>query len=243
MVYVVRELCVACGRCALYCPVEAITVGEYAFVDQERCVECGTCIRAECPVDALRQPELKPPRLLRKLFSDPLATFKETEVPGRGTEEMKTNDVTNNVKFGEAGWGVEMGRPGVSTSFADVEKVAMALARHGVEFLDLNPVTMLIDKRTGRFTEKNPWGISPGEIRALRALSAIIEFKTPKEKVPEIIETLKEVSREVDTVFSVGIISRWRDGEPEVLPILKGIPGIRVYPNGKHNMGLGRPGP
>jgi NAD-dependent dihydropyrimidine dehydrogenase PreA subunit len=243
MVYVVRELCVACGRCALYCPVEAITVGEYAFVDQERCVECGTCIRAECPVDALRQPELKPPRLLRKLFSDPLATFKETEVPGRGTEEMKTNDVTNNVKFGEAGWGVEMGRPGVSTSFSDVEKVAMALARHGVEFLDLNPVTMLIDKRTGRFTEKNPWGISPGEIRALRALSAIIEFKTPREKVPEIIETLKEVSREVDTVFSVGIISRWREGEPEALPLLKGIPGIRVYPNGKHNMGLGRPGP
>ncbi len=242
MVYVVRELCVACGKCALYCPVEAITVGEYAFVDQERCVECGTCIRAECPVDALRQPDLKPPRLLRKLFSDPLATFRETEVPGRGTEEMKTNDVTNNVKVGEAGWGVEMGRPGVSTKFTDVEKVTMALARQGVEFLDLNPVTMLIDKKTGMFTEKNPWGISPGEIRALRSLSAIIEFKTPKEKVPEIIKTLMEVSKEVETVFSVGLISRWKDGEPELLPLVRGIPGIRVYPNGKHNMGLGRPG-
>lgn len=243
MVYVVKELCVACGKCALYCPVEAITVGEYAFVDQERCVECGTCIRAECPVDALRQPDLKPPRLLRKLFSDPLATFRETEVPGRGTEEMKTNDVTNNVKVGEAGWGVEMGRPGVSTKFTDVEKVTTALARQGVEFLDLNPVTMLIDKKTGMFTEKNPWGISPGEIRALRALSAIIEFKTPKEKVPEIIKTLMEVSKEVETVFSVGLISRWKDGEPELLPLVRGIPGIRLYPNGKHNMGLGRPGP
>ncbi len=243
MVYVVKELCVACGKCALYCPVEAITVSDHAFVDQDLCVECGTCIRAECPVDALRQPDLKPPRLLRKLFSDPLATFKETEVPGRGTEEMKTNDITNNIKLGEAGWGVEMGRPGVSTRFTDVEKVAMALARHGVEFLDLNPVTMLIDKGTGRFTEKNPWGISPGEIRALRALSAIIEFKTPKEKVPEILKALMAVSKEVETVFSVGLISRWRDGEPELLPLLKDFPGVRIYPNGKHNMGLGRPGP
>ncbi|MEM3005078.1 MAG: (4Fe-4S)-binding protein, partial [Candidatus Bathyarchaeia archaeon] len=76
---------------------------------------------------------------------------------------------------------------------------------------------------------------------ALRTLSAIIEFKTPKEKVPEIIKTLMEVSKEVDTVFSVGLISRWKDGEPELLPLVRGIPGIRVYPNGKHNMGLGRP--
>lgn len=199
-------------------------------------------MRAECPVDALRQPDLSPPRLLRKLFSDPLATFEETEVPGRGTEEMKTNDVTNNVGFGEAGWGVELGRPGVSTKFTDVEKVAMAIARHGVEFLDLNPVSMLIDHETGRFTEDNPWGMAPESIRRVRSLSAIIEFKTPKEKVPEIIQTLKEVSGEVDTVFSVGLISRWRNGEPELMPLVEGIPDIRVYPNGKHNMGIGRPG-
>lgn len=242
MVYVVKDLCVACGKCALYCPVQAITVGETAFVDQERCVECGTCMRAECPVDALRQPDLKPPRLIRKLFSDPLATFVETEVPGRGTEEMKTNDVTNNVAFGEAGWGIELGRPGVSTMFEDVEKVAIALARHGVEFLDLNPVSMLIDYETGRFTENNPWNVSPESVRRLRSLSAIIEFKTPKEEVPKILQTLKEVSEEIDTVFSVGLISRWKDGELELMPLVEEVPGIKVYPNGKHNMGVGRPG-
>ncbi len=244
--YVVKDLCVACGKCVLYCPVEAITlatVGEgTASVDQQICVECGTCLRAECPVDALRQPELKPPRLLRKLFSDPLATFAETEVPGRGTEEMKTNDVTNSVGLGEAGWGIELGRPGVSTKFADVEKVAMALARHGVHFLELNPVSMLIDHKTGRFTQDNPWNLSPDRIRGVRSLSAIVEFKTPKDKVPEILQTLKEVSGEIDTVFSVGVISRWKDGEPEVMPLLESMSDIQVYPNAKHNVGIGRPG-
>lgn len=242
MVYVVKDLCVACGKCALYCPVKAITVDEVAFVDQEKCVECGTCIRAECPVDALRQPELKPPRLIRKLFSDPLATFAETEVPGRGTEEMKTNDVTNNVDFGEAGWGVELGRPGVSTSFTDVEKVAIALSEHCVEFLDLNPVSMLIDHGTGKFTENNPWKASPSDIRRLRSLSAILEFKTTKEKVPEILQTLKEVSDEIETVFSVGLITRWKDGDLELMPLVDDIPGVEVRPNGKHNMGIGRRG-
>ena len=242
MVYVVKNLCVGCGKCTLYCPVQAITVEETAFIDQERCVECGTCMRAECPVDALRQPDLKPPRLLRKLFSDPLATFKETEVPGRGTEEMKTNDVTNNVEFGEAGWGIELGRPGVSTGFTDVEKVAMTLAEQGVEFLDLNPVSMLIDHGTGMFTQDNPWGLPPDSIRRVRSLSAIIEFKTPKEKVPDILQTLGEVSDEVDTVFSVGLISKWKDGVPELVPLLEGVPGVEVRPNGKHNMGIGRPG-
>jgi len=199
-------------------------------------------MRAECPVDALRQPDLKPPRLLRKLFSDPLATFKETEVPGRGTEEMKTNDVTNNVEFGEAGWGIELGRPGVSTGFTDVEKVAMTLAEQGVEFLDLNPVSMLIDHGTGMFTQDNPWGLPPESIRRVRSLSAIIEFKTPKEKVPDILQTLGEVSDEVNTVFSVGLISKWKDDVPELVPLLEGVPGVEVRPNGKHNMGIGRPG-
>ena len=242
MVYVVNDLCVACEKCSLYCPVEAIKVNEVAFIDQDMCVECGTCIRAECPVDALRQPDLKPPRLIRKLFSDPLATFAETEVPGRGTEEMKTNDVTKNVNLGEAGWGIELGRPGVSTRFTEVEKVAMALAEFDVEFLDLNPVSMLIDYGTGRFKENNPWGISPESIRRLKSLSAIIEFKTSKERVPEILETLKAVSKEIETVFSVGLISRWSEGEPELTPLLKNIDGIEVRPNAKHNMGIGRPG-
>lgn len=241
MVYVVRELCVGCGKCALYCPVQAISVDDKATIDPEQCVECSTCIRAGCPVDALRQPELKPPRLVRKLFSDPLARFDQTDVPGRGTEEMKTNDVTNNFEHGEVGWGVELGRPGVSTKFVDVERVAMAVAKHEVEFTDLNPVSMIIEYSTGMFTKDNPWKIEPTRIRQLRALSAIIEFKTPLEKISQVLSSLEEVSEEIDTVFSVGMITRWSDNEMEVMSYLKEA-GLSARPNGKHNVGLGRPG-
>ena len=242
MVYVVGKQCVACGKCKIYCPVGAITVDKIAAIDQEKCVECNTCVRAECPVDALRQRDLKPPRLIRKLFSDPLATFKETGVPGRGTEEMKTNEVTQAVNFGEAGWGVELGRPGVSTKFMDLEKVTIAIAKNDVTFADVNPVSLLIDYKTGKFKEDNPWHMTPDQIRGIRTLSAIAEFKTPKEKIPDIIQTLKDVSKEIDTTFCVGVISRWKDGEIELLPILNGIPDIEVRPNGKNNVGIGRRG-
>ncbi len=241
MVHVVRELCVGCGKCSLYCPVQAISGDDKAIIDPEQCVECSTCIRAGCPVDALRQPDLKPPRLVRKLFSDPLARFDQTDVPGRGTEEMKTNDVTNNFEHGEVGWGIELGRPGVSTKFVDVERVAMAVAKHEVEFTDLNPVSMIIEYSTGIFTKDNPWKIEPTRIRQLRALSAIIEFKTPLEKVSQVLSSLEEVSEEIDTVFSVGMITRWSDNDMEVMPYLKEA-GLSARPNGKHNVGLGRPG-
>lgn len=239
MVYVEKDLCVACGKCARYCPLQAITVDEVAFIDPRICVECSSCIRAGCPVDALRQPDLKPPRLLRKLFSDPLAKFEQTDVPGRGTEEMKTNDVTDNFKHGEVGWGVEMGRPGVSTSFEDVEKVSRAISRHDVQFTDLNPISMCIDDSTGEFKADNPWGVSPETLRNVRALSAIIEFKAGIKKTSEIIDTLRKVAGEIDTVFSVGVITRWKEGEMEVAPYLERS-GIAPRPNGKHNMGLGR---
>lgn len=65
------------------------------------------------------------------MWSDPLAVFPKTMMPGRGTQEMKTNDVTNRFREGEVGIGVELGRPGVGATFADAEKVSIRLAALG----------------------------------------------------------------------------------------------------------------
>ena len=52
---------------------------------------------------------------------------------GRGTEEGKTNDRTGRFHFGQVGICVEMGRPGISTSFADAQVVAQAVAKGDAE--------------------------------------------------------------------------------------------------------------
>ena len=49
-----KDICVACGVCALQCPREAINIfkGCYAVVDNEKCVGCGLCAKA-CPANAI----------------------------------------------------------------------------------------------------------------------------------------------------------------------------------------------
>ena len=102
-------------------------------IDEDECVECSVCLRSGCcPTDALYQPELVWPRIVRKNFSDPLKIHPETRIPGRGTEEMKTNEVTGRFPRGKFGMAFELGRPGVGTRFHDVQKVAMALAALGI---------------------------------------------------------------------------------------------------------------
>ncbi|HUV55530.1 MAG TPA: hypothetical protein VMW03_10050 [Candidatus Krumholzibacteriaceae bacterium] len=81
-----------------------------------------------CPTGALTPPELTWPRSLRAAFSDPTVVHPGTGVGGRGTEEIKTNDVTGRLRRGEAGIVVELGRPGTGARLRDVEKMAMALA-------------------------------------------------------------------------------------------------------------------
>jgi len=38
-----EDSCTACGRCAKWCPAQAITVQEHAAIDAERCIGCGEC--------------------------------------------------------------------------------------------------------------------------------------------------------------------------------------------------------
>ena len=220
-----------------YCPVGAISlVDGVAVADQDACVECGVCTRVfACPTGSMIQlsaDELGFPRGLRRYFSDPTAVSPVTMGAGRGTEECKTNDRTNRVKVGQVGFGIELGRPGVSASFADVEKVTMKVASIGVEFEQLNPIWPLIkDPRTGELKD---------EIKGERVLSLVVEFITDLERTPRVMAALKEVEQEVDTVFTVAVMCRVNEDKTvPVLPLLQGM-GLQPRPNAKINVGLGR---
>jgi len=228
------ELCVSCGICLIYCPLGAIHMEDIAEVDQETCVECGDCLRAEvCPTDAFIYEAQPWPRSVREVFSNPLAEHKETRIPGRGTEEMKTNDVRGLYGHGIIGVGAEVGRPGVSCNFRDVETVTMALAKAGMKFAEGNPVTTnMVDRATGKINS---------EILGERVMSAIVEGTIPIEKLANVIKAAKEAASQIDTVFSLELIDR---PEADRLVPMENIlkeQGVAYYPNGKFNLGLGRP--
>jgi len=227
--------CIGCMECIPYCPVGVIVPeGDKCMIDEDRCLECYVCLKADvCPVDALEKVPLKWPRILRHQFSSVAMIHKATGIDGRGTAEMKTNDVTGRYRHGEVGFTIDVGRPGVGTSFQDVEKISMAVAKVGVEFERMNPVTKLMaDKSTGELRD---------DIKTERVLSCILEFKTEDTKTVSVINALRDVSRSVNTVFSVGCICRCRpDGTPPVKGVLDKA-GIFYRPNGKTNIGLGRP--
>lgn len=185
-----------------------------------------------CPVGAHVAPKLEWPRTLRHLWSDPRGVFPWTGIGGRGTAEMKTNDVTGRFADHEVGYGVELGRPGVGTRLSDVEKVSVRLAKLGVTYETESPWTYISDPVSGKL--KDPAAGSE------RVLSCIIEFKAHKDKTVLIFETLMEAAKEIDSVFTVDIISKCKDGEVILKPMLDEA-GIKVRINGKTNVGLGRP--
>lgn len=233
-----REKCTGCEICYPYCPMGAIAFVEQegeggSAINQDQCVECGVCQRAGiCPTDALYMPELKWPRSIRANFSNPF-TQHPSGSKGRGTQEMKTNDVTGRFRRGMAGIGVEMGRPGLGTTFKDLQTVSMALARLDIEFEPNNPVSaLMVNKKTGQMDE---------EILNERVLSAIIECKVGLDRLKEVLETLKGVATEIDTVLSLDLISRVGvDGTIPTVAIAEQA-GFSPRPNTKTNVGLGRP--
>ncbi|MBA4421941.1 MAG: 4Fe-4S ferredoxin [Syntrophus sp. (in: bacteria)] len=233
-----REKCIGCEECFPYCPVGAIRLaegGSVSEIDQAECVECGCCYKRSsvCPVDAIYMPKLEWPRCLREYFSNPDVKHPSTTGNGRGTEEMKTNDVTGRFGRGEAGVALELGRPGVGTAFRDLETVAMAIARLGVEFESQNPVAELMaDPKTGKFNDA---------VLNERVLSAIIELKVPVGKLRDVLAVVKEVATKIDTAFSLDLISRVdADGTTPVVAIAQAA-GFSPRPNTKTNVGLGRP--
>jgi ferredoxin len=235
-----RELCIGCGTCVVYCPVEAIVSTEIKTakgrelraVDLDICVECGNCLRVKvCPTDAIMQQPLEWPRSVRSAFSNPQTEHKSRDM-GRGTEEMKTNEITHRFERGQVGVAIEMGRPLLGTSFRDVEKVTRAMAGFGFEFEPRNPLTSLI--------QDTSTGIMKPEILDEKVLSTIVEFRISEGKLGEILPALKRVAETLDTVFSLGVINVLpAEGSDPLLAEIERI-GFPVRPNGKINLGLGR---
>jgi Fe-S-cluster-containing hydrogenase component 2 len=236
-----RDLCVGCGRCHPYCPAEAIHFEEMkSAVDQEKCYECGTCLRSQvCPVEAIEESPyvFDYPRALRKYFSDPNATHALTGIAGRGTEESKTNDVTNRVGPEDVGIAVEVGRPTLGMDLVNIQKITRALARAGISEIEPeNPFNdMIQDHKTG--------DLKPA-LMGERVLSAIMEFKVKRPQLGHVLRAIKEAAKEVDSVFVVDVYTRLEPGITVPKEIIRMIEaeGYSWRPNAKINMGLGRAG-
>jgi ferredoxin len=232
-----------------------------ATVNADECVECYACFRGMsmeklnptfvrgvrrilkffrlrfdpepdvCPTSAITPDELSWPRIVRRAFSDPIVTHESTGVHGRGTEEVKTNDVTNRIGIGEVGYVVEFGRPTVGVRFRDIEKMTQALAAAGISFEARNPIThMMTDKSTGKLRD---------DILNEKILSAIVEFKTRSENVPAVLRRIEEVARTLNTVVAVGVSTRCGGNGESTLDDALSAEGFD-FVRGKTNLGLGR---
>jgi len=96
-----------------------------------------------------------------------------------------------------------------------------------------SPITALLqDKEKGLF---------PKELRAERVLSCIVEGKVKIEGLEKALQVIQEVSKEIDTVFSLGLVTRMQDGfTSPIAPIIDKM-GLETRPNAKINLGLGKP--
>src|SRR5271165_3512649 len=167
-----------------------------------------------CPTAAFEPDELTWPRIVRRAFSDPRVPHESTGVHGRGTEEVKTNDVSGRVGIGEVGFTIEFGRPGVGARFRDIQKMCTALAKAGVAFEKKNPVTSLMsDVSTGTIRQ---------DILDEKVLSAIVEIKVSIDRAEEIIRLVWDVEKQIETVVALGVGVRCdQDGEENIVaPIL-----------------------
>jgi ferredoxin len=233
-----------------------------AQIKEDVCVECGNCYRGMskeklnptiirairsiakvfkfrfepepdvCPTSAIEQNELEMPRLIRQIFSDPTIEHASTGIKGRGTEEVKTNDIKLRVDTGEVGYTIELGRPGVGVRFYEIQRMTRALAEIGITFEKENPITHLMtDTTTGNLQD---------DILNEKILSAIVEIKTTIKEVKKILDIIDNVTKEINTTTVVGISTRCNEsGEETILaPELEKL-GY-TYIRAKTNMGLGR---
>lgn len=233
-----QEKCTGCRTCQRYCTGDAILFEDKKCrIDPDLCTECYVCLRMKvCPEEAIQAEPLDSFfKQLQHVLSDPVETHKVTGVTGRGTEEVKTNDVTGRYRKGEVGLSVDMGRPGLGVYLRDAQKVAMAMAGAGFELAppeDTPLAAVMTDLNTGKLVD---------ECLGYRLLSVIIEGKCAEDKLKDVLQALMRVEKEIDTVFSLGLISTVdEEGHCRALEYLDELEVPRPH-RGKVNVGLGRP--
>ncbi|MDP2859642.1 MAG: 4Fe-4S binding protein [Bacillota bacterium] len=231
-----KELCIECMACYRNCPIGAIQSGpDGVVIPDDDCVECGACLKvSNCPTGALYEQEevASLPRAIRKVFSNPTAPHTGTGVFGRGTEEVKTNDVTGRVRHGQVGVALEIGRPGVGARLSEAEKFTTVLVNLGVTFEPKNPLSQIMDLSTGKIR---------ADVANEKVLSAIVEFSIPLRRLDTIAAAIKDIAKTLDSPFSWGVITRTdTSGYSPVLDHLARL-SLDPRPCAKVNLGMGRP--
>lgn len=231
-----KQKCTACKACHAYCTVGAISFvqwekGKKSEVNQDDCVECGACLRSGvCAANAIFMAELEWPRSIRPRFSSPYSP----PLPGiKGAlppPDPKLNDVNCRISKGSTAVVVEVGRPGVSASLADGERICMALAAAGVTFDPGSGITgLMVDPDVGT--------LQP-DILDERVMHVMIHYTCSDVSLSASLKALGEVSERVNTVFSIGFSNQLdAEGIAPAVAIAEEA-GFVLKPHAKTNVGM-----
>ena len=112
------------------------------------------------------------------------------------------------------------------------ENTVCSLLSANVAFEKKNPITSLMsDVSTGTLRP---------DILNEKVMSAIVEIKVPVERTEEIIRTVWDVEKQLDTVVAIGVATRCGEHGEEIIvaPILEKL-GYKLE-RAKTNIGLGK---
>ncbi len=231
------EKCIGCKSCHPVCTQNAI----YALkvdgrikseINQTECVECGACLRSEvCPKSAIFMPELEWTRLARAQFGNPY--YHPAPRPGvPAPPEIKMNDINGLIPGGITEIIVEVGRPGVSTTFFDVQTIAIAMVGAGVRLHPGSSVaTIMTDIQTGTIRD---------DVLGERALCVMIHGRIENSSLKEALLAIKRAASKIDTVFSLSVVNLLEEDSSAAAVSIAEEAGFRVSLHAKVNVGLGR---